>query len=143
MNKTFQIFLIQILLMGCQGESSAFDPKEWIGDYYYEEEPVAANAGYSMSMSWSLIIDDTNTGELLIEGQQTYFKLLTDIKGTSNNISILYNKTIDGNPKQYMKGDTLFQLSKEKGILKTFWKSLTPRLLENSPKECACFEKVK
>ena len=96
-----------------------------------------------MMMIWELSINnknDTCQGILEVNGQQTYIKLLTDISGDTNSIALTYNKLIEGSDENLKKGDTLFLLLKEGNKIKTKWMSLKPRLPENPPMECRCFE---
>jgi len=114
----------------------------WIGNYTYEEEPVKANAGYAMVMEWSLLINkqnDTCSGIVEINGQQTYMKLRAAISGDTNTIAITYKNTIEGGNENLHYGDTLFLLSKKGDALITKWKLLEPRLSPAHEKECDCF----
>ncbi|MFN8295007.1 MAG: DUF5991 domain-containing protein [Chitinophagales bacterium] len=114
----------------------------WIGKYKYEEENIKANAGYNMVMDWELAIEkheNVFNGILEVNGQQTFIKLLTNISGDTNEISVIYEKLIDGSNVNLKKGDTLFILSKQSDKLVTKWRHLEPRLPEISPRECNCF----
>ncbi|OJY93332.1 MAG: hypothetical protein BGP13_17035 [Sphingobacteriales bacterium 40-81] len=114
-----------------------------MGNYQYEEEPVNANAGYSMVMKWQLAIkkdNDTYTGLLEINGQQTLIKWDVDVKGDSTEIAIIFKDLIEGSDEGMKEGDTLFVLTKQKKDIKTIWKSIQPRLSDNSA-ECECFFK--
>ena len=135
--KCFWILLLFTVFANSQETSNLYN---WSGNYIYEELPVKAIANYSMLMIWELSIDKNRQAILEVNGQQTYFKFLVEISGTSNRIAITYNKTLEGSSYKLKKGDNLFVLSKINGKLKTEWKSLEPILAENPPKECNCFE---
>jgi hypothetical protein len=143
---TIPVFLLCIFLIfefSCNKKKEELNT--WIGHYLYEEEPVKAIAGYSMGMVWKLSINrnnDTCQGVLAIDGQQTYIRLLTDIKGDTNKIAIVYNSVIDGSSENMSKGDTLFMLSKNSGDFETSWLGLEPRLLEKTDKKCKCFIEI-
>lgn len=143
-----------ILLVGCSNESGTIQVDTtkvvttsdsldgWIGNYKYQETPIEANADYSMVMIWSLsVIKENNDYKGIIEvnGQQTYLKLQTSIKGDSNSIALCYHNKLDGMEDDFTPGDTLFTLTKTKEGFKTIWKRLEPKLLEIEPKECYCF----
>ena len=136
-------FLVSLLtIVSCSHSNNSKSLDVWTGEYNYEEEPIKAIAGYSMVMDWTLSINikgDTCQGLLEINGQQTYIKLLTNITGDTNAITITYNSLIDGSDENLEKGDTLFMLSSNANKLKTKWFALEPRLLENPVKECNCF----
>jgi hypothetical protein len=134
--------LAGLTLCKCSNHNST-SIENWVGEYGFEETAVEANAGYSMVMDWSLSIkkqNDIYEGILEVNGQQTFLKLKMDIQGDASEIAIVYNRVIDGSNEQLKKGDTLFTLTKRSGKLKTLWFKLAPRLLENQPKECNCFE---
>ena len=146
MQKTLISFLFVSILglaIACSNNRNSTNLKSWAGKYNYGEEPIKAIAGYNMMMIWELSIsnkNDTCQGILEVNGQQTYIKLLTDISGDTNSIALTYNKLIDGSDENLKKGDTLFLLLKEGNKIKTRWMSLIPRLPENPPMECRCFE---
>lgn len=147
MQRTLINFLIVSILgltiVSCSHNRSASNLESWTGEYSYGEEPIKAIAGYNMMMIWELSISKTNDtcqGVLEVNGQQTYIKLLTDISGDTNSIALIYNKLIDGSDENLKKGDTLFLLLKKGNKINTKWVSLNPRLPDNPPKECNCFE---
>lgn len=121
----------------------------WVGTYLYNEDGVKANAGYTMTMEWKLVIKKINDhyqGVLSIDGQQTFIKYLADINGDPNTITIKYNKQTDGpifpngNP---VKDEVLFVLKRVNKKLITKWAKLTPRLADKWPTQCNCFIKNK
>lgn len=145
MKHTASIILLSTIIVLIFNEcSSSKNLDTWIGKYNYVEEPVKSNAGYNMVMGWELSInkqENTYTGTLEIDGQQTFINLLTDISGDTNTISVIYNKLIDGSDENLKKGDTLFILSKQSGKLITKWRHLGPRLPEIFTDVCNCFER--
>ena len=146
MFKLLLFSLLVLIFISCSNPGNSKYLTNWVGNYSFEEEPVKANADYYMAMVWTLSINkNSNTcqGVLEVTGQQTYFKLLTDISGDTNTIAIKYNKLIEGSDDYLKKGDTLFTLSKNAGKLITKWLTLEPRLLDNQPKECNCFTQDK
>jgi hypothetical protein len=144
---TLVIFSILVsTIASCSNTTSTTNLNTWIGKYSYDEEPIKAIAGYSMTMAWTLSIDKKNDscqGILEVNGQQTYFKLLADISGDRDSIALTYNKLIDGAGENLKRGDTLFCLLKIGNEIKTKWVSLEPRLADNPPKECKCFNITK
>ncbi len=95
-----------------------------------------------MVMDWELSLEkheNVFNGILEVNGQQTFIKLLTEISGNTNEISVIYEKLIEGSDVNLKKGDTLFILSKQSGKFITKWRHLEPRLPEISPRECNCF----
>ena len=144
--KLLSFSLLILIMARCSNSNNSKSLATWIGEYSYGEEPVKAIAGYSMVMIWDLTINingDSCQGILEVNGQQTYIKLLTNITGDSNAITITYDRVIDGSNENLKKNDTLFILSRNAGVLKTKWFELEPRLLENPGKECNCFSKEK
>jgi hypothetical protein len=114
----------------------------WLGEYIFEEEPVEANAGYSMALIWNLNIKDSTLLE--INGQQTFIKLNCTPLPEKNRLTVLYEKKPgDAAPGYLKQRDTLFILKKEKGKLITEWKTFTPRLQEDFKNGIECFKKVK
>ncbi len=137
---------LMLVVIGCADTNNSKNLVSWTGEYGYGEEPVKAIAGYSMVMIWDLTINsngDSCQGVLEVNGQQTYIKLLTNITGDSNTVAITYDRLIDGSDENLKKSDTLVELSRNGGALKTKWFALKPRLLENPEKECNCFSKEK
>ena len=138
--------ILGLTIAACSHNGSSKNLDGWTGKYSYEEEPIKAIAGYYMAMGWTLSINkknDTCQGVLEVIGQQTYIKLLADISGDENFIALTYNKLIDGSDENLKRGDTLFFLLKNDGKMKTKWMSLEPRLTDNPPKECNCFDMMK
>jgi hypothetical protein len=138
------ILLLPFIALFFNNCSNSKNLDGWIGKYIYEEETIKANAGYNMVMGWELSIEKQENvyhGTLEISGQQTFINLLADISGDTNEISLIYDKLIDGSDENLKKGDTLFILSKQSGKLITKWRHLESRLPETSPKECICFER--
>ncbi|MES2849084.1 MAG: DUF5991 domain-containing protein [Bacteroidota bacterium] len=139
------IIIINFLFCGCGINNNSKKFEKWTGDYHYEESPVQANAGYAMVMNWTLSIskqNDSCTGILEVNGQQTFMKLKTFIRGNTSKIAVIYNSLLDGNDEQLKSGDTLFTLSTVSGILTTNWVTMKPRLIDNSSKECNCFSQI-
>lgn len=139
----YYILCLTVVQCSCQPNSNNLDT--WLGNYNFEENPVKATAGYFMVMNWNLLISKKEMnykGTLEINGQQTYIKLLTDIKGDSGTIAIIYNSTVDGLKENWNVGDTLFVLSKNTVGIKTKWFGLEPRLIENPLQECKCFVQI-
>ena len=131
------------VILSCATKIKSDDLQAWKGKYFYAEEPIRAIAGYYMAMQWQLEIKDTSgnyIGNLEINGQQTYSKLQGNIVGNAKTISFICDKTIDGSNENLKSGDTLFQLTKEGTNLITQWEKLEPRLQENPPKQCNCFQ---
>jgi hypothetical protein len=138
------ILLMTVLLCSCSRKPKSLD--SWVGNYNYVEEPIKAIAGYHMTMMWAFSINKVNDsyqGVLEVNGQQTFIKILADISGDTNSIALTYHKVMDGSDENLKKGDTLFLLFRNEDKIKTKWMALEPRLAENPPKECDCFEKVK
>ncbi|MBO0357879.1 hypothetical protein J0X19_07980 [Hymenobacter sp. BT186] len=108
----------------------------WVGTYQYEEKPVKALAGYSMSMLWKLTLQPQDSkalgGLLSVEGQQTYMKLKVRATGSAQDAQISFLQLVDGNDYQQFKpGDVLLRLRKDsKGVTRTYWGKLQPRLSE-------------
>jgi len=142
--KSFYLILSAVsisIFFSCSNRNSK-NLDTWLGDYHYSEQPVKAIAGYEMVMEWGLSVmknNDRYIAMLNVQGQQTSFSLLYDIKGNANRIIILYNDLIDGIGPGLAKGDTLFILSKNNTKIITIWAQLEPRLSEKFPKECSCF----
>ncbi|MGC4104406.1 DUF5991 domain-containing protein [Ferruginibacter sp.] len=140
------LVFFSLLLAACSNHQKNTGIEKWAGEYSFEEEPVAANAGYIMAMEWSFSIqkqNDSLKGTLEVNGQQTFFKLSTGISGDSNSIAVTYNHVIDGSGEQLKQGDTLFILSKRNGALITQWRALEPRLSPVMVLECDCFIEMK
>jgi hypothetical protein len=139
----FLLLFLSITIIACSIKEQSNNLDTWKGKYFYEEEPIHAIAGYYMAMEWQLQIKDTSgkyIGNLEINGQQTYSKLQGNIVGNAKTISFIYDKTIEGSNENLKRGDTVFQLVKEGTNLITQWKELEPRLKENPPKQCNCFQ---
>ena len=137
---------ISLTISGCSNSHNSNDLDNWAGNYHYEETPVDANAGYAMVMDWNLSIsrqNDSCTGILEVNGQQTFLKLKTNLAGDTSNMAVIYDGLIEGNDEQLKNGDTLFTLTKTVHGIKTTWFSLEPRLVPNSPKVCTCFYQTK
>ncbi len=136
------LLILGVILNSCSYDNNSKSLNKWVGNYIYEEQPIKANAGYYMTMTWTLSIikkNETGQGILEVNGQQTYIKLLTDVSIYKNSISIIYNSRIEGSDESLKKGDTLLILSVPSEKLETNWKALKPRLIETSPKDCFCF----
>jgi len=143
LKRIFSALIIILMFDNCSNAPRIEHLDNWMGNYQYEEEPVNANAGYSMVMKWQLAIkkdNDTYTGLLEINGQQTLIKWDVDVKGDSTEIAIIFKDLIEGSDEGMKEGDTLFVLTKQKKDIKTIWKSIQPRLSDNSA-ECECFFK--
>jgi hypothetical protein len=96
-------------------------------------------------MDWSLIITDTinaTHGILEVNGQQTFIKLDTDIKGNSDSIAVIYRRHIDGSDENLKSGDTLFTLKNSHGKIITTWQLIGPRLTNLQTKRCECFNRI-
>ncbi len=137
--------IILIFLAGCKGVSKI---TEWQGVYLYEEEPVAALAGYSMAMVWELSIIEENgeyIGVLEVNGQQTSMKLKTNIEGNPQHISVKFKQSLEGFGFEQLKlGDVLFRLERNtEGEILTFWQTLEPRLSEKYQNGKVCFVRKK
>lgn len=146
MKSHFLLLISTFLISSCATEIKFEALQAWNGKYFYEEQPIKVIAGYYMVMEWQLEIKDTSgkyIGNLEINGQQTYSKLQGSIVGDAKTISFIYNKAIDGSDENLKSGDTLFQLKKDKNSLITKWKKMEPRLMENPPKQCNCFQREK
>lgn len=130
--RMLKFFIILTLLISCKSSSTL---QVWEGNYEYEEEPVEANAGYSMVMVWNLEVlqeKEGFIGILEINGQQTALKIKTQIEGDQDQIQVKFVQGLEGFGYDHLKtGDTLFSLQKNKegGIL-TVWQKLEPRLSE-------------
>ncbi|QNH63841.1 DUF5991 domain-containing protein [Hymenobacter sediminicola] len=115
---------------------SAAGLQTWAGTYQYEEEPVKALAGYSMSMMWKLDLQPQANkslgGQLSVEGQQTFMKLKVRAAGTAQEAQIIFVQLVEGNNyQQHKPGDVLFRLRKDPtGKTVTYWGKLQPRLTE-------------
>lgn len=134
--------ILGLILTSCSSNNKSESLNKWVGDYIYEEQPIKANAGYYMTMTWTLSIikkDGAGQGILEVNGQQTYIKLLADVSPSKNSISFLYNSCIEGSDETLKKGDTLLILSLTSEKLETNWKVLKPRLTETNAKDCICF----
>ncbi|MFC0776230.1 DUF5991 domain-containing protein [Terrimonas alba] len=132
-------YLIILVIIGCS-ESNKLD--SWLGDYNYSEPPIKSLAGYNMVMSWDLSvnkIDKFYKAILNVNGQQTTFSLLNDLKGNDSTLYVIYDQSLSGRDPNLQKGDTLFVLSKAAIGIKTKWSELSPILSEQPPKECNCF----
>jgi hypothetical protein len=146
MQKVFSVIillLITLTLSSCTFKKNSNSLKSWQGKYFYQEKPIKAIAGYYMAMEWELDIlqeADKYLGNLEVNGQQTYIKLQTEVVGDEKTISLLYSRNIDGTSENLQLGDTLFKISREGKELVTRWATLNPRLSENPPKKCSCFE---
>ena len=135
--------IISGLLVSCSTHGKEVNLDTWIGKYKYDETPIKSSAGYSMVMTWDLLIEKNNksyTGVLEVNGQQTFLKLLTNVIGDSTHLAIVYDKLIDGSNENLKTGDTLFTITTTGKELKTRWFLLEPRLAEYPPRECVCFE---
>lgn len=146
MRTGFLKFLIfsafSLTIVCCLNRNTVKGLKGWVGNYTYEETPVEAIAGYAMAMNWQLSIAEKggiNQGILEVNGQQTYLKLATDIKGDNNSIAIIMKQLIAGFDSTIAEGDTLFMLIRQNENLKTKWFVLEPRLAEKAAGECNCF----
>lgn len=120
-------------------------PESWIGNYKYEEKPVESNAGYNMVMVWTLSIamqNDSLQGILEVDGQQTFIKMITNIRGDGNSISVTFNRMVDGMDQNLTSNMVLFVLRKEDKTITTSFDAMVPRLSENPLKVCECFEKT-
>ena len=130
--RIFTFFAIAILFISCKSGSEL---KAWKGDYLYEEEPVEANADYSMAKVWYLTISEQEgmfIGNLEVNGQQTALKIKTQIEGDQNHIQVKFMQGLEGfGSEDFKSGDTLFTLQKNKaGDIFTIWQKLEPRLSE-------------
>ena len=143
--KNITVTLLSILGLisaSCSSNNKSKSLNKWVGEYVYEEPPIKANAGYYMTMTWTLSItkkDGAGQGILEVNGQQTYIKLLADVSPDKNSIAILYNSRIEGSDEMLKKGDTLLVLLLSSEKLETNWKALQPRLTEINAKDCVCF----
>jgi hypothetical protein len=114
----------------------------WIGKYEYNEKPVESNGGYNMVMGWSLTIskqNDSLQGNLEINGQQTFIKMITNILGDGKSISVTYNRMVDGMDQDLSKNVVLFSITKKNNTMETSFDAMEPRLTENPQKICECF----
>lgn len=132
-----------MLIISCSDNQNLND---WIGKYYYEEQPETALADYSMVMSWSIEIEKVEREYLAtieVNGQQTYMIIKAIVKGTENNVSLIFEKGIDGFGYDNLKrGDNLLVLKKVDNQIMTIWEKLTPRLKEEFVNECTCFQRL-
>jgi hypothetical protein len=129
-----------LMITGCSETKKSLD--SWLGDYSYSEPPVKSIAGYNMVMSWNLSvnkIDNFYKAILNVNGQQTAFSLVTDLKGNDSTLYLIYDQTLSGTEHNLKKDDTLFILSKSATRIKTKWKELSPILSDQPPKDCNCF----
>lgn len=135
-------FLIMIVLTISCTTTGKLD--NWVGNYQYSEEPIEALAEYNMAMIWTLNIKQEKENYIaLIEvnGQQTYMVIQAIVKGDNNKINLTFDKGINGIDHQnFRKGDTLFELKKDNGKIKTKWNKLTPILVENFKNDLQYFE---
>lgn len=135
--------ILLTLLISCKSSSTL---QAWEGNYVYEEEPIEANAGYSMIMVWSLDVSQQEeglVGILEINGQQTALKIKTQLEGDADQVQVKFIQGLEGFGYDQLKtGDVLFSLQKNKagGIL-TVWHKLEPRLSENYQNGRECFRK--
>ncbi|OON69358.1 DUF5991 domain-containing protein [Hymenobacter sp. CRA2] len=119
--------------------------QSWAGSYRYEEEPTKALAGYSMAMMWNLQLKPQAgnlSGELAVEGQQTFMKLKVRAVGTDQDAQVVFVQGLDGSGYQQLKsGDVLFRLHKDpqSGRILTYWGKLQPRLTEKYQDGQQCF----
>ena len=115
----------------------------WVGNYIYEEDPVAASDDFMMVMAWDLAISknakDKYIGTLNVNGQQTAMTIIGDVVGDPQAIAFVYSDTTESVGSTFQPGDTLFMLKKANNVLTTQWKAATPRLRENPPMTCNCF----
>lgn len=143
--KLLAFSLIWFSIASCSTHYQLNNLDAWVGDYRYDETPIRAIAGYAMVMTWDFSIskhNDSCTGVLEVNGQQTFMKLKTTLEGDTSNLAVIYDGLIDGMEGiagQLKNGDTLLTLTKTAQGLKTTWFSLEPRLPANSPKVCNCF----
>ena len=129
-----------VIIPGCVEHSENLDT--WLGNYTYNEQPIKSMAGYSMVMSWDLSvtkINDMYNSILNVNGQQTGFSCLNNLKGNDTTLFVIYNELLSGVNQTLRKGDTLFILSKNVAGIKTKWNRLEPILSEFVPTECKCF----
>lgn len=121
----------------------------WYGEYFFSEEPVKADAGYSMVMEWKLNVYPTGgnwkeIGGLEINGQQTELKFNVYIQGNATNFMVFFDELLSGTDPGFKKGDILFALKKTSEGIVTTWGTMAPRLAEKYERECQdCFEEVK
>ena len=135
------LFLWILTFSGCSNDNSK-DLDKWLGNYEYAEPSIKAIAGYNMVMLWDLSITKVNgicKAIVNVNGQQTSFSLLANIRGDNHTISIIYDQLLQGSDEKIRKGDILFTLSGTSEKLMTKWATLEPRLSEKFPKECSCF----
>jgi len=135
----YSCFII-FVIPGCSDTKDNLN--SWLGDYSYSEPPVKALAGYNMVMDWDLSvnkIDNLYKAILNVNGQQTTFSLLNDLKGNDTTLFVTYDKSLSGTDQKFQKGDTLFVLLKATMGIRTKWTRLSPILSEQAPKECICF----
>ncbi len=121
----------------------------WYGEYFFSEEPVKADAGYSMVMEWKLVVypgegNAMEMGVLEINGQQTELKFNVYIQGDSGNFMVFFSEAISETDPGFKKGDILFSLKKTSEGMVTTWGTMASRLAEKYQRECQdCFEEVK
>ena len=138
------LFVLNFAVTSCSSSHDLASLESWRGKYTYQEEPIKAIADYSMVMEWKLDIEkegEKYIGNLEINGQQTYFKLKSELIGDSNSISLVYLEALEGSSEILKPKDTLFVLNRKGNELMTEWKALGPRLSEDPPKQCNCFRK--
>jgi hypothetical protein len=116
----------------------------WVKKYTYSEDPVSAGEDFLMVMSWDLAIsksaENKYVGELTVNGQQTAMTIAGDVTGDQQSIAFIYTSSAEGTANTFQPGDTLFMLKKSNNSLITQWHAATPRLRENPPATCNCFQ---
>ena len=135
------LFLVPTFFSCSEPEPPNLD--SWVKAYRYQEEPVT-EGDFFMLMEWDLTIsknaENKYVGELTVNGQQTAMTIAGNITGDAQSIAFIYSSSVEGTANTFQPGDTLFMLKKSNNNLITQWHAATPRLRENPPATCNCFQ---